>query len=52
MRKQKIQDFLFHKITFSFALFVLLVLVGIVISFDLRSDASDERIRFRFHYHD
>lgn len=32
MRKQKIQDFLFHKITFSFALFVLLVLVGIVVS--------------------
>ena len=32
MRKQKLQDFLFHKITFSFALFVLVVLVGIVVS--------------------
>nr|WP_315475546.1 phosphate ABC transporter permease subunit PstC [uncultured Undibacterium sp.] len=32
MRKQKLQDFLFHKLTFSFALMVLLVLVGIVVS--------------------
>jgi phosphate transport system permease protein len=32
MRKQRIQDFLFHKITLSFALSVLLVLVGIIIS--------------------
>ncbi len=32
MRKQRIQDFLFHKTTFGFALSVLLVLVGIIIS--------------------
>ena len=29
MRKQKLQDFLFHKITFSFALFVLVVFIEI-----------------------
>lgn len=32
MRKQRLQDFIFHKVTFSFALSVLLVLVGIIIS--------------------
>jgi phosphate transport system permease protein len=32
MRNQRIQDFFFHKITFGFALSVLLVLVGIIIS--------------------
>lgn len=32
MRKQKLQDFLFHKLTLSFAFFVLLVLAGIVFS--------------------
>ncbi|WP_414691687.1 phosphate ABC transporter permease subunit PstC [Noviherbaspirillum sp.] len=32
MRKQRVQDFLFHKITLAFALSVLLVLVGIIIS--------------------
>ncbi|MBY0574546.1 MAG: phosphate ABC transporter permease subunit PstC [Undibacterium sp.] len=32
MRKQKLQDFVFHKMTFGFALFVLLGLVGIVAS--------------------
>ncbi|MBI3712475.1 MAG: phosphate ABC transporter permease subunit PstC [Burkholderiales bacterium] len=32
MRKQKLQDFLFHKLTLSFAIFVLLVLAGIVFS--------------------
>lgn len=32
MRKQRFQDFLFHKITLFFALSVLLVLVGIIIS--------------------
>lgn len=32
MRRQRWQDFLFHKITFSFALCVLLVLVGIIVS--------------------
>ncbi len=32
MRKQRIQDFVFHKLTMVFALSVLLVLVGIIIS--------------------
>jgi len=32
MRNQRIQDFLFHKVTLGFALSVLLVLVGIIIS--------------------
>lgn len=32
MRRQRFQDFLFHKITFGFAFSVLLVLVGIIIS--------------------
>ncbi len=32
MRKQRIQDFMFHKLTLIFALSVLLVLVGIIIS--------------------
>ncbi|MDB5795850.1 MAG: pstC [Noviherbaspirillum sp.] len=32
MRKQRLQDFLFHKITFSFALSVLLVLAGIIVA--------------------
>lgn len=32
MRKQQVQDFLFHKLTLGFALSALLVLVGIIIS--------------------
>ena len=32
MRRQQWQDFLFHKLTFSFALLVLLVLMGIIVS--------------------
>ncbi len=32
MRNQRLQDFLFHKLTLGFALCVLLVLVGIIIS--------------------
>jgi phosphate transport system permease protein len=32
MRRQQWQDFLFHKLTFGFALFVLAVLVGIIVS--------------------
>lgn len=32
MRKQRLQDFLFHKITLTFALSVLIVLVGIIVS--------------------
>ncbi|OBV38664.1 phosphate ABC transporter permease subunit PstC [Janthinobacterium psychrotolerans] len=37
MRKQRIQDFLFHKVTMLFALSVLIVLVGIIISLILES---------------
>ena len=32
VRKQRVQDFLFHKITFFFALCVLLILTGIIVS--------------------
>ena len=32
MRKQRLQDFLFHKLTLLFALSVLLVLAGIIVS--------------------
>jgi phosphate transport system permease protein len=32
MRKQRLQDFIFHKVTMLFALSVLLVLVGIIVS--------------------
>lgn len=32
MRKQRIQDFIFHKVTMTFSLSVLFVLVGIIIS--------------------
>jgi len=32
MRRQRVQDFLFHKLTLSFALLVLLVLAGIILS--------------------
>ena len=37
MRKQRMQDFLFHKVTMLFALSVLVVLVGIIISLILES---------------
>ena len=37
MRKQRIQDFLFHKVTMLFALSVLIVLVGIIISLIMES---------------
>lgn len=37
MRKQQWQDFFFHKLTFGFALFVLVVLVGIIISLIINS---------------
>jgi phosphate transport system permease protein len=37
MRKQRIQDFIFHKLTMAFALSVLLVLVGIIVSLVLGS---------------
>jgi phosphate transport system permease protein len=37
MRKQRIQDFIFHKVTMAFALSVLLVLVGIIVSLILGS---------------
>src|SRR5262245_20704182 len=32
MRSERLQDFLFHKLTFGFALSVLLVLTGIIVS--------------------
>src|SRR5471030_1019428 len=32
MRKQRVQDFIFHKVTMTFALSVLLVLLGIIVS--------------------
>lgn len=37
MRRQRWQDFFFHKLTFSFALFVLLVLLGIIASLLIRA---------------
>ncbi|MFZ6675748.1 phosphate ABC transporter permease subunit PstC [Undibacterium sp. Rencai35W] len=37
MRRQQWQDFIFHKLTFSFALFVLVVLIGIIISLIIRA---------------
>ena len=37
MRKQRIQDFLFHKVTMLFAMSVLVVLVGIIISLIMES---------------
>ncbi|MBI3283966.1 MAG: phosphate ABC transporter permease subunit PstC [Burkholderiales bacterium] len=37
MRRQRWQDFFFHKLTLSFALLVLVVLVGIIISLVLRA---------------
>ena len=37
MRKQRIQDFMFHKVTMLFALSVLIVLVGIIISLIMES---------------
>ncbi|MFZ6639816.1 phosphate ABC transporter permease subunit PstC [Undibacterium sp. TC4M20W] len=37
MRRQRWQDFFFHKLTFTFAALVMVVLVGIIISLFLRS---------------
>lgn len=37
MRKQRFQDFMFHKVTMLFALSVLIVLVGIIISLIMES---------------
>jgi phosphate transport system permease protein len=48
MRKQKLQDFLFHKLTFSFALLVLLVLVGIVISLFIGAMPAIKEFGFAF----
>ncbi len=48
MRKQKLQDFLFHKLTFSFALLVLLVLVGIVVSLFLGALPAMKEFGFAF----
>ncbi len=48
MRKQKLQDFFFHKLTFSFALLVLLVLVGIVVSLFLGAMPAMKEFGFAF----
>jgi phosphate transport system permease protein len=48
MRRQRFQDFLFHKITFSFALSVLLVLVGIIISLIIGAWPAFKEFGFSF----
>lgn len=48
MRRQQWQDFLFHKLTFSFALFVLLVLVGIIISLIINAWPAMKEFGFAF----
>jgi phosphate transport system permease protein len=48
MRRQQWQDFFFHKVTFGFALFVLLVLVGIIISLIINSLPAMKEFGFAF----
>ncbi|MET3137637.1 phosphate transport system permease protein [Undibacterium sp. GrIS 1.2] len=48
MRRQQWQDFLFHKLTFGFALFVLVVLVGIIISLIIRAWPAMQEFGFAF----
>lgn len=48
MRRQQWQDFLFHKLTFSFALFVLLVLLGIIISLVINAWPAMQEFGFAF----
>jgi phosphate transport system permease protein len=48
MRRQQWQDFLFHKLTFSFALFVLLVLLGIIISLVINAWPAMREFGFAF----
>jgi phosphate transport system permease protein len=48
MRNQRLQDFLFHKITLAFALSVLLVLVGIIISLMIGAWPAFKEFGFSF----
>jgi phosphate transport system permease protein len=48
MRNQRLQDFLFHKITLIFALCVLLVLVGIIISLMIGAWPAFKEFGFAF----
>lgn len=48
MRKQRLQDFLFHKITLGFALSVLLVLAGIIISLVIGAWPAFKEFGFAF----
>ncbi len=48
MRVQRIQDFLFHKVTMGFALSVLLVLAGIIISLIISSLPAFHEFGWRF----
>lgn len=49
-RLQRIQDFLFHKITLIFALTVLAALVGIIVSLFINAWPSFDRYGFKFLY--
>jgi len=48
MRRQRLQDFLFHKITLSFAALVLVVLLGIIVSLFLRAMPALKEYGFAF----
>ncbi len=48
MRRQRLQDFFFHKVTLAFALSVTLVLVGIIISLLLGAWPAFEKFGLRF----
>jgi phosphate transport system permease protein len=48
MRRQRLQDFFFHKITFSFAFLVLLVLAGIIVSLVIGSIPAFKAFGLRF----
>ena len=48
MRKQRMQDFLFHKVTLVFALSVLLVLVGIIVSLTMGAMPALKQFGFGF----
>ncbi|MFZ6772657.1 phosphate ABC transporter permease subunit PstC [Undibacterium sp. SXout7W] len=48
MRRQRWQDFFFHKLTLSFAAFVLVVLLGIIASLFLRAMPAMQEFGFKF----
>ena len=48
MRRQRVQDFLFHKITLAFALAVLLVLAGIIVSLTIGALPAFKHFGFSF----